>query len=339
MDPQPGRDAHMDAIDLTLSSPEPEARRRHQTNNHVQQQQQPARVFKPQSHRTVHNSSNIAQRQDSANVPRQQPRRIDPQHIRQLIDTSSHRALRDVVLQLCKTSPALSGALARGLTPHSPWAQGLMRAQQTKSQTQTQHTVKTEPRASHLQLAYDRMKQRLDPSSTTQSSTSQSRTHNPLTMHQNQDGLRVPPRSQKTSSVKRERRPSLTDSDDSTHIVDFPAAIEQGTQRRSSHHHMTASSSSAHAGSLAVRHRSAQFSAVDSKPNLCLRCHDYFNEEDVTCSYHTGHTVPVRTGDIPQYTCCNKFEGEPGCSLGRHISNKPDTPTGTKRPWPYNGSQ
>lgn len=298
---------------------------------------------------SMHTSNDHAQRRGSTrggNVPQQQPRRINPQHVKQIIDTSSHRALRSIVLQLCKTSPALSGAIVRGLAPHSPWAQALIRGQQAKSQTQTQHNIKTEPR-SNEQDAYERMKKRLEPSSSTQSSASQSRTNRPPAVHENRDDLRLPPSSQKAPTVKREHRPSPTDSDDSTNIVDFPA-IERDARIQEPRNHTTASNGSRHHSTanlsteiLAVRQRSTHYDAPDQKPKLCLQCGDLFKESDVNCYFHTGHEAPARPGDVPQYTCCNRFLGEPGCNFGRHTSERNRTLTNSKRPSPspYGGSQ
>ncbi|KAF2623774.1 hypothetical protein BU25DRAFT_414237 [Macroventuria anomochaeta] len=348
---QSGRNTQVDAIDLTLSSPEPEARPQHQVSRYPQQQQ-PAGAFKQEpgsSHRSAHSGNDHAQRQGSTrsgNVPQQQPRRINPQHVKQIIDTSSHRALRHIVLQLCKTSPALSGAIARGLAPHSAYAQQLIRGQQAKSQAQTQHTIKTEPR-SNEQDAYERMKKRLGPSNTTQSSAARPNTHRSPAIHENRDGLRLPPSSQKAPTVKREHRASPTDSDDSTDIVDF-LDIDRAARGHDPRNQITASTSSRHhsianlsAEGLAGHQRATQYGAPDQKPKLCLQCGERFKEGDINCYFHIGHEGPARPGDIPQYTCCGKFVGEPGCNFGRHISERTGTLTNSKRPspFPYNGSQ
>jgi hypothetical protein len=353
------RNPDMDAIDLTFSSPEPEVRHQHRTNNHTHHQQpaMPSSIHElPIVRRAMHSSDKRSQQRGSANVSQQHPRQIKPQHIKQMIDTSSHRALREVVLQLCITSPALSGALARGLAPRSSWARGLM--QQAGSQTRTQHTIKTEPRASEQDVqVHDHPTQRLGSSKAPQSSTSQSRTQPHSTERQNQDGLRRPP------IIKREHRPNSANSDDSSNILDFSATGRIGLpDRQPPHRHATAGSSSgdrSHAnpgpshqiitanveprrGSLAnsavqgssVRPRSTHLSAPDHKPKLCLQCHELFGEGDDDCFYHPGGKLPARHGDVPQYACCDRFEGEPGCRKGLHISERTGTFTNTKRPSP-----
>jgi hypothetical protein len=273
-----------------------------------------------------------------------------------MIDTSSHRALREVVLQLCKTSPALSGALARGLAPRSSWARSLM--QQAGSQTRIHHTIKTEPRASEQDAwAHNRLTQRPGSNKASQNSTSQSRTHHHPTERQNEDCLRLPP-------IKLERRPSLANSDDSNTILDLSAIGRVGLlDRQPSHQHVPAGSSArdrSHAnpepshrdvtgsdksrrGLLAnpavqgpsARPRSTHLSAPDHKPKLCLQCHELVGEEnDSSCSYHPGEILPAKRGDVPKYACCDRFEGEPGCKSGRHVSEKTGTYTNNKRPSP-----
>lgn len=372
------RNSHMEAIDLTFSSPEPEVRRQHQINNHTHHQQ-PARPSSirepPVLYQNMPSNDTHSQRRGSANVSQQHPRLIKPQHIKRMLDTSSHRALQEVVLKLCTTSPALSGAIARGLAPRSSWVLGLM--QQAGSQTRTHHTIKTEPRASEQDArAHALQTQRPGSSKAPQSSTSHSRTHDHSTERRTQDGLRLPP------IIKREHRPGSADSDDSNNILDLSANGRSGPPYRkpsqrhatagsnskdrshanpelshrnvtvgsssrlhanpeSSHRHGTATSKSK-PGSLAnpavqgssVRPGSTRLSAPDHKPKLCLQCHELFGEDDKNCFYHSGDKLPARPGDVPQYACCNKFEGEPGCKYSRHVSERIGTYTNTKRPSP-----
>src|SRR5690242_7661332 len=162
---QSSGNARVEAIDLTLSSPEPESRSQHRLYSHTQQQQrvETMREEPRSSHRGMHSDKDNAQRQGvtrSGNPLLQRQRRINPQHVKQMIDTSNHRALRSVILQLCQTSPALCGALVRGLEPHSPWAQALISRQRAKSQTQNKDAIKNETRTNE-QDAYERMKKRL----------------------------------------------------------------------------------------------------------------------------------------------------------------------------------
>jgi len=357
MGPQQGRDGHVEAIDLTFSSPEPEARPQAQASRNPYQHQ-PSGIVKQEmggSSRSARNDSQRPGSTRSGNVPQQQPRRVNPHHVRQIIDTSSSKALRGVVLQLCKSSPALSGAIARGLAPYSPWAQALIRGQQAQSQVhrqsqaQSQPAIKPESRSSE-QDAYDRMKQRLGSSSGAHSSSArpaaQTSAPRQSSHRASDDGLRVPPSLQKPRTVKREPQASPTDSDDSTNIVDFPA-LEQEARRQEHRSHTSASSSSRHqstanlsAGGLAARERSTHHSALDQKPKLCRQCGELFNGTNMNCEFHPERLASARPGDVPQYICCNRFEGEPGCKFGQHQSERAGTLTNAKRPSlsPYGGS-
>ncbi|OWY57823.1 hypothetical protein AALT_g4974 [Alternaria alternata] len=59
-------------------------------------------------------------------VAPQTARPINPEHIKQIITTADPRALQRVLLELCQVSPAFSGALMRGLAPHSTSAQSII---------------------------------------------------------------------------------------------------------------------------------------------------------------------------------------------------------------------
>jgi hypothetical protein len=294
----------------------------------------------------------------SGKVPQQQSRRINPHHVRQIIDTSSSKHLRSVVLQLCKSSPALSGAIARGLAPYSPWAQALIRGQQAQSQAHrqsqahSQPAIKPEPRSSE-QESYDRMKQRLGSSSGAHSSyvrpnaqPSTSAHGIPRSTADRNDGLRLPPSAQRPRTVKREPQTSPTDSDDSTNIVDFPA-LEQEARRQEHRLHNNASSSSHYqpsanmsAGGLGVHERSTHYDAPDRKPDFCGQCGQLLSEASPECQYHPGRLASARPGDVSQYMCCDRFDGEPGCKLGQHQDGRAGTFTNAKRPSPspYGGS-
>lgn len=348
-----GRDAlddYVDAIDLTLSSPEPEVRPQPHVNA---RQQQPATRLKQElgsSSRNMHNSIKHTQQQGvtrTGHVPQQQQhRQVHPQHVTQIIDSSSPRALRQVVLQLCKTSPALSGAIARGLAPHSRYAQALIRSHQSKSQVHTTHTAKEEPKSNGRDV-YERTKKRLEPSSSMRTSAARFNSNRPPGASDNRDGLRVPS-SQNVPKVKREYSTSSTDSDDSTHIVGFPDiehdAFVHEPRIRTHAGNVSRQTSTANLGSerLVVRQRpTQQHAAPDLKPKLCTQCGELFKEGDVNCYFHPGCEIPTSTDDIPKYTCCKKFVGEPGCAFGRHASERNRTLSSMKRPSPslFDGTQ
>ncbi|KAF1361128.1 hypothetical protein EJ07DRAFT_154479 [Lizonia empirigonia] len=345
MGPQQGQssgDAHVEAIDLTLSSsPEPEFRPHQQINAYARQQQP---ITKPKqepktSNTSIHGGNTSTQRQGSTrsgNVPPpQQPRQIHPHHVKQIIDTSSPRALRKIVLHLCQTSPALSGAVVRGLAPHSAYAQALIRGQQAKPRTQPTQTIKTENRSNEID-PNDRMKQRLAPSASTQSSAPRPSSNRPSAVAGNRDHLSLPS-SKAAPRVKRENRASSTDSDDSTDIVDFPNsdrysanAPRPGMQMPAGSSHRNSSVAHLDAERLAVRQRPMQESVPEK---FCGRCGKELKEGENNCYYHPG---PYYHGAV---ACCGKSADEPGCTFGQHVSRSVGSLTNSKRPSPSpNGS-
>lgn len=342
MGPQQGQssgDAHLEAIDLTLSpSPEPELRPHQQINSYTRQQQH---ITKPKqeprtSNTSLHggNTSTRLPRQGSTgsgNVPPpQQHRQIHPHHVKQIIDTSSPRALRNIVLHLCQTSPALSGAVVRGLAPHSAYAQALIRGQQAKPRTQPTQTIKTENKSDGIDPS-NRMKQRLGPSTSTQSSASGPSSHHSSAVVGNRDHLSLPS-SKAAPRVKRENRAGSTDSDDSTDIVYFPAsdrhkanAPRPGMEMPAGSSHRNSSVAHLDAERLVVRHRVWQ-NSVPGK--FCGRCGKEFKEGENNCYYHPG---PYYHGQV---ACCGKSQDAPGCAFGQHFRRSAGNLTNSKRPSP-----
>jgi len=62
-----------------------------------------------------------------APAPAPAPVRINPDHLRRIIDSSDPKKVADLLFDLCIMSPALSGAVARGLAPQSSWARATIR--------------------------------------------------------------------------------------------------------------------------------------------------------------------------------------------------------------------
>jgi len=122
-------------IDLTLSSPEPEPQARVQPRA-------PPRYTQTYFSREPHHYSMSRVKheagQASGSVRRpvapQRSRPIDPEHLKYIINTTDRHDLQNVLLDLCKISPAFSGALVRGLAPHSVFAQRMMNQHGTNTQ-------------------------------------------------------------------------------------------------------------------------------------------------------------------------------------------------------------
>ncbi|KAG9191832.1 hypothetical protein G6011_10566 [Alternaria panax] len=128
-------------IDLTLSSPEPEPepRRRPQPRSQPRPPQRQAQLYfgrEPRPYGIPNVKMEASQPMASARNPvaPQPARPINPEHIKQIIDTADPRALQKLLLQLCQVSPAFSGALVRGLAPQSTIAQAMISKHRMRSQ-------------------------------------------------------------------------------------------------------------------------------------------------------------------------------------------------------------
>ncbi|KAF2105803.1 hypothetical protein BDV96DRAFT_355436 [Lophiotrema nucula] len=148
MSPYDGDDSgfeneQMDTIDLTNSSPEPSPRR--YAVPHRSRATPAAQQTRLTDYVKVENQSNgptrTAHAQGGAN-------RID--HVYHIIRTTDPQAIQTVLFNLCKVSPALCGAVARGLAPHSTYAQSVIRGarqQPTSAPVDRPTGVKVEQRA------------------------------------------------------------------------------------------------------------------------------------------------------------------------------------------------
>lgn len=122
----------IETVDLTLSSPSPEPPRA----SRPQLQHQPsAQLERPTPFRGEHRPSpNTAtagpsHRTVGADFP---VPRISQHHLRNIINTAPQHELKNLLLELCASSPALSGAVVRGLAPHSTWARDTIRDYQER---------------------------------------------------------------------------------------------------------------------------------------------------------------------------------------------------------------
>jgi hypothetical protein len=133
-------DDFLETIDLTCSSPEPEpepaprstapsssAKPKQRVPSrpapapaHSQSQQQQQQYHHHQQHtlrppptqtpsRLAHHHHPYA-RQSASRTPAVGARHVDPQHVARILESSDVRAIRHVVLTLCRASPALFGA-------------------------------------------------------------------------------------------------------------------------------------------------------------------------------------------------------------------------------------
>jgi hypothetical protein len=305
--------ADVDAIDLTLSSPEPEARPRIAPRTAMRQQQLPTH-FKPKS---TQRSSSTARMQNGkvvthlTNNSMQPTRRINPQHLKQIINSADARALQAGVREVCEISPALAGAVARGLVPHSSFAFDLMHRRSTH--TSAARPIKDEKYEN--EDANMRMKQRLVPNVTSQDSRSPSYFSNPRSVHV--------PTPQSEPQRKRERQIEASDSSwDSDLDLIVPGTYLLNTGRGSSSQpplRDALTSGTANRSPMPTSLPRRLFNAgpkVKMEPKVCLQCHEII--DDGICFHHPG---PELDNDgVPTCGACLDPLSDTGCTFGMHVS-------------------
>lgn len=273
-------------------------------------------------------------------VSRHQARPVNPQHLRRIIETSDSRVLRKVLIELCQMSPALSGAVTRGLARYSTFAQGVIKG----GRVMPQQPVAGPSIANDSDDAYEHMKRRF----VTKTPTSQRSTqypvhgHNSLGRHAAQ--AHRPPQS--TPQVKREYRAPSNDSDadsDAIHMPgSFPRSAQRATNSRSALQDFTTTSPVGNrlAGppyisgrTTSIKRESPVKTLAKTKAKKCSQCHREFEDEFDVCVYHTGGKV-TRGDGATAYSCCKELIGAPGCQFGTHLSEaESDTePLQRKRP-------
>jgi hypothetical protein len=285
------QDAHVDAIDLTLSSPEPEQRPR-------------LSLQQPRLATHVKNEDKASRIQ--SRTPDSRARSINPQHLARIIETSSSQAVRDVLIDLCNLSPALRGAVARGLARHSTFAQGLIRQHQHTSRAPASRppAVKNE----EGQDARERMRQHL--AARVNASGSNLDRMNSSSTSSGAKGIR-PAGSQSVPRVKQERRINMTDSEsdlDQYIPSDFPLRTQQATPNRRP----------LHPGSTQFVRAQAPPQAK-TEARTCVQCQEVVTEkdEDGVCVYHEGPEVRVNGGKMCG-GCGVPWAEKPRCAFGVH---------------------
>ncbi|KAF2824441.1 hypothetical protein CC86DRAFT_384072 [Ophiobolus disseminans] len=329
-------DVDVDTIDLTGSSPEPE--RRPQL---APQQQRLQTYFKKEPRADFGGSSRVKTERKAAEMnprgSRQRARQVHPQHVAQLIDTTNPHALRGVLLDLCRLSPALSGALVRGLAPHSTFAHGLVRRHQNQPASSCRPVKKEE---SEGQDSYERVKQRLAAQRSVKT-TSLERLHSPSTIVSAR-GPRYAG-SQSVPRIKREPPPAMDDPDSDLDSF-IPGAFSPSIQHAKSNRgplqtmtgvglegngvrHASQSSNVFRAPTLrvpkftplsarSVRAQESPGNQVSS--NSCTLCHQTINDELETCFHHPSSVVDSN-GDLACGNCKEPLD-DIGCTIGWHVN-------------------
>lgn len=331
--------ADADAIDLTLSSPEPE-----QLPRFTPQQQRPSNYSKteprtdPGHARRVKSERGAPSMMPNSSRPRRQA--IDPQHLANIVRSTDYQVVEALLLDLCSQSPALSGAVARGLARHSTFAHSIINKHMSNPTATGSKPERVE--WGDGQDARNLLKQRLAAQHAARG-LSQNRTHSPSSVSGAHGARSNNPQS--ATKIKRERQLQTADSDsdlDQYIPRDFPVSSHQTTPHRlplreASNSHTTgvASTPSSLSQSLA---RDRDRPVLDFKPKPCIRCHETVDEDDVDgmCFYHSGPMYNIEDN----LTCgnCQKSADEIACAFGTHVTAA-DTSLDALRRYDWNRSQ
>jgi hypothetical protein len=332
---------------LERSSREQLDRQRQQQQRQQQQRQQqhiprppPATQTLP---RPVHHPSARQSSSNAYHAPAPaQSRHVNPQHVARILESSDVRAIRHVLLTLCKASPALSGAVARGLAPYSVFAQAVVgssqraqpaqrhrghatQAAQAAQATQRAH-VKAEmygltPKGGsgiYVPAAHDqyRITPKQEPGSRAGPVMPPAHINSPA--QRQAAGARVPG-AYPSQSAYAEREGSPTDSDDSDHIVPIvgtqPQEIRTPLQSSSLRSNQPASSLSHSQAPRTPSPATQQRMAVK-----CSRCYKRRAEAVGPCIYHpSDELVHPAAGERTVFACCLKEAWTPGCKREEHV--------------------
>ncbi|KAF2242388.1 hypothetical protein BU26DRAFT_555603 [Trematosphaeria pertusa] len=323
----------VDTIDLTLSpSPEPRPQPR------PQQQQQ--RRYPAVQHRvSKHYRTTSTKPRDMASVKKEgassesatraapsQTNRIHPDHLRQIITTSDPAAVRNVLLNLCKLSPALSGAVARGLAPHSAFAQATITTHQAKAGAAN---IKPDPEPKR-EVSLTNRTGNPSGSSMLRPHIKHERERSPLPSEDDSDStlgsdIRLTPspgRPKKRQSTPYHRAPYVVEASQS------PTSSDRAVPARPPLKHIpqgqTTNLNRVLSSAPASWHKPIR---VKSEPEYhgqqCERCRQLlFEDETDHCIYHPGRKIMIsQDGErIAVFSCCKMRIGEPGCKTGYHIA-------------------
>ncbi|KAF2714252.1 hypothetical protein K504DRAFT_157449 [Pleomassaria siparia CBS 279.74] len=282
----------------------PESAYSHRHRAHVNAEAKPLAYRRhptPYAHKTSQRPSNVKRAGAVRERDHHPNPQVHPDHLARIINTSNPQAVREVLLNLCKLSPALSGAVARGLAHSSTFAQA---------------TIKKYHPTPNIKA---------DPGRRAPSVSSESDDFEPLS------SSRIP-------YLKHERKPSPTPSHRSsstafsdmlllkpTTSFDKPRSPLGSTSRSALEHREAQGSAIAHTG-LGTE--------LTTPTMTCRQCQKPFEHKYGFCSWHTGRLTMTAHG-FPRYSCCDAPVDAEGCeSATAHVaasaSKSPMKPTTQK---------
>jgi hypothetical protein len=315
----------VDTIDLTLSSPEPEEGRR----------LPPQRQHLPSYFMKEPGADSRVKREQGAPGPRLNGSRshtpaINPQHLARMLDTTEPRALKSMLLELCKHSPALSQAVARGLAPYSMYAQGLIKQHQANLRASAARPVKQEK--NEAEIAYERTRQRLA-AQTAARGSSQTRAQ-PSSGLPSARGSQPTPRPRNTHSnafqslprMKVERRFEVadSDSDQDQYIPDeFPVSTQRMKTERLPIRHTASPNTANRTRPIPLTERLARVQGgteSNTATKSCTQCHKLVEDEAGLCLYHPN--PELEAAGLDECPDCIEPWSEEGCAVGMHVIEK-----------------
>ncbi|KAI1514689.1 hypothetical protein L13192_03958 [Pyrenophora tritici-repentis] len=313
---------HSETIDLTLSSPEPEPQARPQPRA-------PTRLTQtyisrdPRQYSISRVKYEPGQASGPAHVPvaPQRSRPINPDHLKAIISTTDKDDLQNVLLDLCKISPAFSGALVRGLTPHSAFARKMTKQHRVSTQVSGNYRVDNDSDSDGLldegqdNDQYEALQILARPPI-----SASHRTGTPLqTQHYNLP--LPPPHVHGSHSVPRIKREYNGSSGYGLHDNGSVQRAYQPTPPRPTALRSPLQNPSG--SSPSVYRTASQVSSVQGPSGIrkmpepayetCVKCKEPF-VGDAPCMYHPGKDYTRSDGSIG-WECCD--EDSPGCKFAK----------------------
>lgn len=316
-------------IDLTLSSPEPEPEPRRQPQ--PRQQQMPphrqaqlyfGREQRPYGMPNVKMEASQPVTSARNHVAPQTARPINPEHIKQIITTADPRALQRVLLELCQVSPAFSGALMRGLAPHSTSAQSIISQHWIRSRQPDVKAQDDEDSDDIYKAAKLRLARSVHPAQNHSNHHAQSREESRGRALQESYGSSSTPR------VKRETRGrSASNSDSELHL---PGAYPRTTPHlptlrtpiRTTPGHRPTFSQSPRLLTKVTPQPTSISKAPAPSTKTCIVCHEQFVDVNAPCVSHAGRKIRQVDGSV-MWDCCGEDDDHPGCNFyGQHVTKE-----------------
>lgn len=267
----------------------------------------------------------------------EQSKRIKPEDIAHIVNTTDSTHLRKVVIELCSMSPELSGAVARALAPKSRYAHALGMAHNPKSQTQfsrdqirpnqmpSSGDSRTPMRHHPSMIKYEYLQR--DRSTPTQNRASlptpQSRGYSAITTPYNSSSNMSPAQSSlsrvkaESSSLSKSRE--LYDEELSRPGPSKPRTPQTQTPRAPVQVKPEPSSvNKANSTNMSEEPIVPQQSTMPTNgPRMCQQCFQSFTDVDDLCIWHPGSLVDE--DGCKRWSCCGEVPSDLGCEFSSHI--------------------